>query len=128
MQPFNSWPCSHASSSACWLWLQGMPYRYAYSVAGRPPCSVGNALAKFDVAQGAAQLWHEPGTVPAEPVMVPRPGSTAEDDGVVLSIVMGNEGQSFLLVLDAASWQEVARVNVPFGVPFGFHGNFLPRK
>lgn len=54
---------------------QGLEYCYAYGVAAKPPCSFGNALAKFDVAAGEATLWHEPGCIPGEPVMVGRPGA-----------------------------------------------------
>jgi carotenoid cleavage dioxygenase-like enzyme len=43
--------------------------------------------------------------LPSEPSFVPRPGSTDEDDGVVLSTVLGNEeGTSYLLILDAKTW------------------------
>jgi len=37
----------------------------------------------------------------------------------------GAARQSFLLVLDAATFTEVARAPLPFAVPFGFHGNFF---
>ena len=57
--------------------------------------------------------------------MVPRPGGDAEDDGVVLSVVTGADGFSFLLVLDANSFEEVARAKLEFGVPYQFHGNWL---
>lgn len=61
----------------------------------------------------------------AEPLMVARPGGSAEDDGVVLSVVTGADGASFLLVLDAGSFQELARAHLGFGVPYQFHGNWL---
>ncbi len=47
-----------------------------------------------------------------------RPGSTSEDDGVVLAVVAGAHGNSFLLVLDAASWTEVARAELPYAIPY----------
>ena len=53
-----------------------------------------------------------------------RPGGEAEDDGVLLSVVLDAEvGRSFLLMLDAATLEEQARAAVPHHVPFGFHGN-----
>ena len=48
----------------------------------------------------------------------------AEDDGVVLSFVSAAEGGSFLLVLDAERFEEIARVKMPHGIPYGFHGTF----
>ncbi len=50
----------------------------------------------------------------------------AEDDGVVLSFVAAAEGGSFLLVLDAERFEEIARVAMPHGIPYGFHGTFVP--
>ena len=50
----------------------------------------------------------------------------AEDDGVVLSFVVAAEGGSLLLVLDAERFEEVARVRMPHGIPYGFHGTFVP--
>ena len=40
-----------------------------------------------------------------------------------LSVVLdGRSGTSFLLVRDAASFDEVARAEVPQHIPYGFHG------
>jgi carotenoid cleavage dioxygenase-like enzyme len=48
-----------------------------------------------------------------------------DDGGFVLSIVLGsNKGSSFLLVLDAKSFEEVARAELPLRVPIGIHGQF----
>lgn len=52
----------------------------------------------------------------------------AEDDGAVLAMVTGADGGSFLLILDAASFEEVARIKMPIGLPYGFHGTFIPAK
>lgn len=52
-----------------------MEYRYSYGVAATPPCTFANGLGKFDMVAGKAKLWHEPGCIPGEPVMVPRPGA-----------------------------------------------------
>ena len=58
-------------------------------------------------------------------MFVAEPGSDAEDAGVLLSIVLdGERGNSFLLVLDARDLGELARVEVPHHIPFGFHGQF----
>ena len=44
----------------------------------------------------------------------------------MLAIVTGADGGSFLLMLDAASFEEVARIKMPVGLPYGFHGAFIP--
>ena len=61
-----------------------------------------------------------------EPCFVPRPGATAEDDGVVLSLVARGDGGAFLLALDGRTFQEVGRAVLPFAVPYRFHGTFVP--
>jgi carotenoid cleavage dioxygenase-like enzyme len=103
----------------------GKPYRYTYGVSG----SGGDwfdVLAKVDVSDGSFALWRADGCYPSEPVFVRAPEAEAEDGGVALSVVLdAATGRSFLLVLDAASWTEIARAEVPQHVPFGFHGQFF---
>ena len=102
------------------------PYAYVYGIGSRRERQFSDQLLKIDVGTGSAQTWHEDGTHPGEPVFVPHPEGTAEDDGVVLSVVLDPAGeQSFLLVLDAASFDERARATVPHAIPFGFHGQFF---
>ena len=105
----------------------GRPYRYVYGTSrSRPAGSFLDQLAKIDTVTREARLWREPGTFPGEPVFVAAPDATAEDDGVVLSVVLDAQREtSFLLCLDAASLTELARAEVPQVVPFGFHGQFL---
>jgi carotenoid cleavage dioxygenase-like enzyme len=104
----------------------GRPYRYTYGITSTDPADWTNAIAKVDVTDGSFGLWHEPGCYPSEPVFVRRPDGTAEDDGVALSVVLDSaSGRSFMLVLDARTWQELARAEAPQHVPFGFHGQFF---
>jgi carlactone synthase/all-trans-10'-apo-beta-carotenal 13,14-cleaving dioxygenase len=58
-------------------------------------------------------------------VFIARPGSSAEDDGVVLAPGVDAEGHGIMVVMDAATWTETARVQLPFGVPNRFHGMWL---
>jgi beta,beta-carotene 9',10'-dioxygenase len=103
----------------------GKPYRYAYGGSAGDAAFL-KRLVKIDVADGSYAVWDEPHAWAGEPVFVPRPGATAEDDGVVLSVVLDTEAAtSFLLVLDAASFEEVARARAPHHIPFGFHGQFF---
>lgn len=103
-------------------------HRFVYGV-GRTAAArgIGNNLVKADLDPGQSQPWHEEGCFPGEPVLVTRPGAAAEDDGVVLSVVLDTKQEkSFLLMLDAHSFGEIARAQVPQRVPFGFHGQFYP--
>ncbi len=99
-------------------------YRYAYGIGQRGAASgFVDQLAKLDVRTGRARFWRDRGCYPGEPVFVPRPKATREDDGVVLSVVLDVARKtSFLLVLEGGSFQERARAAVPHHIPFGFHG------
>jgi carotenoid cleavage dioxygenase-like enzyme len=49
----------------------------------------------------------------------------AEDDGVNISVVLDTRRRrSFLLLLDAATFTEMARLDLPHAIPFMLHGQF----
>jgi carotenoid cleavage dioxygenase-like enzyme len=99
-------------------------YRYAYFAGAAG--SWLDELVKVDVGDGSRATWSQPGCYPGEPVFVRRPDAEAEDDGVVLSVVLdATAGYSFLLVLDAGGFEELARAAAPHHIPFGFHGQFF---
>jgi beta,beta-carotene 9',10'-dioxygenase len=105
----------------------GRPYRYAYGVGAtdRNGHNFLDQLCKVDVTSGEVRTWSAGGCYAGEPVFVRAPGTTDEDDGVVLSIVLNPAtNHSFLVVLDARSFEELARAEVPHAIPFGFHGQF----
>lgn len=81
---------------------------------------------QVDAQEKGCLVWHEAGVVVGEPTFVPAPGSTNEDEGVVLSVLVQADGNAALLVLDAQSHAEVARARLPYGLPNGFHGGFMP--
>ncbi|GAA5122569.1 carotenoid oxygenase family protein [Pseudonocardia adelaidensis] len=105
----------------------GREARYRYAVAD----SHGRAgIVKFDAERGT-RAEHDLGTdtVAGEAVFVPSgaPGR-AEDDGWLLSITTRRDGSaSRLLVLDATdvAGPPVAAVQLPRGVPSGFHGSWI---
>jgi beta,beta-carotene 9',10'-dioxygenase len=102
-----------------------LPHRYVWGV---DPGDSGwiEQIVKIDTDDGSALIWERPGCSPSEPVFVARPGAEAEDDGVLLSVVLDTEREtSSLLVLDAANLEEVASAEAPHHIPFGFHGQFF---
>ncbi len=103
-------------------------YRYAYGVGTSAKAGFVDQLHKVDVERDRARTWREKGAYPGEPIFVRRPhGSGKEDDGVVLSVVLdASRKRSFLLVLDAQTFEERARAEVPHHIPFGFHGLHAP--
>jgi len=100
-------------------------HRYVYGVGVHDRRGFYDQLVKVDLVDGTARTWHEPDCYPGEGVFVGRPGREAEDDGVVLAVVLDQaRGTSFLLVLDAGSFTERARATLPHPVLFGYHGQF----
>lgn len=103
----------------------GRPYRFCYGVGRRGDTDLYNQLVKQEL-EGDCKLWYQPGTYPGEPIFVAHPEARREDQGVVLSVVLDVVAESsFLLVLDAESFAELARASVCQPVPFGFHGQFI---
>ncbi|XP_074535969.1 carotenoid-cleaving dioxygenase, mitochondrial-like [Halichoeres trimaculatus] len=100
------------------------PYRYFYGCGFRH--LVGDTLIKMDIKGKQMKVWEQPGLYPSEPVFVPSPNATEEDDGVVLSVVItpNKDKSTFLLVLDAQTFEELGRAAVPVNIPYGFHGTF----
>ncbi len=101
-------------------------YVYAVSVNKKAPEGFYNQLVKIDIHNKKSKNWFTEHCYPGEPVFVGRPGRTDEDDGVVLSVVLNEKkGNSFLLILDAATFTEIARAEIPHPVLFGYHGEFF---
>ncbi|XP_030009829.1 beta,beta-carotene 9',10'-oxygenase-like isoform X1 [Sphaeramia orbicularis] len=100
------------------------PYRYFYGCGFRH--LVGDSLLKMDLNDKTLKVWYQKGFYPSEPVFVPSPDATEEDDGVILSVILtpSQDKATFLLILDAKTFEELGRANVPVNMPYGFHGTF----
>jgi beta,beta-carotene 9',10'-dioxygenase len=106
----------------------GKSYRYVWGAGIEVKGDFLDSIAKVDTKTGTVVTWYREGLYPGEPVFVSSPAAKAEDDGVLLSIVLDPlEQRSFLLVLDAAKLVELARASVPHAIPFHFHGAFFAR-
>lgn len=108
--------------------LQQHRYGYTSEVDPGSPALHG-AIIKIDVDAGTTEA-HEfgAGRGGAEPVVVPKANSTAEDDCWILTVVYdAATDTSELCILDAGdiTGAEVARISLPQRVPFGFHGNWV---
>jgi beta,beta-carotene 9',10'-dioxygenase len=104
------------------------PYRYVYAAGMRQdlPEVAYNQIIKADVHSRVSLSWFQDGCFPGEPIFVPAPGAAAEDDGVVLCLVLDTTVRSsFLLVLNARDLSEIARAQLDTAIPYGLHGQFL---
>lgn len=107
----------------------GRPYRYVYASGSDAPGDFLDNLVKLDLERCSASSWREEGCYPGEPVFVAAPEKVNEDDGVILSVVLDTRRDaSFLLILDASTFEELARTELPHHIPFGFHGDYLAGK
>ncbi len=103
-------------------------YRFVYGVGinKSKPQSFYNQLVKIDLKEKSSKTWYEKACYPGEGVFIGKPGKKDEDDGVLISVVLDEEkGTSFLLILDAATMNEIGRAEVPHPILFGYHGEHL---
>ncbi|MDJ0786264.1 MAG: carotenoid oxygenase family protein [Myxococcota bacterium] len=110
--------------------LVGRPYRYGYAARLSEGFKIGGLL-KHDLEKGTTDLYDDsPETSYLEPVFVPRDDDADEDDGWIVTIRYDHrENASEFVVLHAQDLGAgpVARVALPERVPFGFHGNWVPK-
>lgn len=99
------------------------PSRYIYGVCDRGLSTFFDGIVKYDMETQTATYWSSHGHSPGEPIFVVNPQGVAEDDGVLLSVVLdGHAGKSYLLVLDARTMEALGRASMECVVGFGFHG------
>ena len=105
-------------------------YRYVYAMSlSDNTANFYDAIVKIDLHDSGTKRWSQVGCYPGEPVFVPKPDSEQQDDGIILTLVLdATRETSFLLILDAGSFNEIARVHTPEPVLVGFHGNFFKRE
>ncbi|KEF50928.1 uncharacterized protein A1O9_13020 [Exophiala aquamarina CBS 119918] len=102
--------------------------RYTYTLTNQSKSTMFDGIAKFDNGS-LASLWEAHGQTPSEAIFVPNPKGTAEDDGVLLSVVLdGYVGKSYLLCLDAKTMLELGRACAELPVAFSFHGQHISTK
>jgi len=102
--------------------------RYVYAPRVGSGDAFTDAVLQIDTVSNAQRIWERPAESPGEAIFVPRPGGSEETDGIVLFASLDARTQrSALVVLDAATFTEVARAWVPAVLPIGFHGQFWSR-
>jgi torulene dioxygenase len=101
------------------------PHRYTYGCTDRLKSSFHDGIAKFDNKTQTSIFWEEEGHTPGEAIFIADPEGTAEDDGVLLTVVLnGYVEKSYLLVLRAQDLTELGRAEMAGPMAFGFHGAY----
>jgi len=106
--------------------LNGKKYKYAYFAGAK--YLVASLLVKTNVETGDFKVWVKEGHYPSEPVFVPNPNGEDEDDGVVLSTVLSSnpDDHPFLLILNAKTFEEIARAEIDAKLCLPLHAQFVP--
>jgi all-trans-8'-apo-beta-carotenal 15,15'-oxygenase len=110
----------------------GRPYRYLF--LGATHHATGNAplqaILKLDLHSGERQLCSfAPRGFVSEPIFVPKPDATEEDDGWVLVLVYdASHHRSDVVILDGRDLNRgaLARLHLKQHIPYGLHGSWVP--
>lgn len=108
----------------------GRKTRYSYHQRFAPfPTLLFDGVIKYDVdAQSSATHAYPEGWYGGEVVFAPRIGSTAEDDGYLVTFVADEAtGKSEAWVMDAKNMNAapLARIEIPQRVPTGYHAYWV---
>jgi all-trans-8'-apo-beta-carotenal 15,15'-oxygenase len=106
----------------------GQDYRYLYM--GTAAAKTGNAplqeISKVDLQDKTSITWSAaPSGYVSEPLFIPKPGATAEDDGWVVTLVYeGDQNTTDVVILEAQDLTVVAKLHLPHHLPYGLHGSW----
>jgi len=110
------------------LHYAGKASRYAYLLDEERAGYMGKGVLKYDLIHEQEVAYFDYGdSYGGEALFVPRANSTSEDDGYLLDLLM-KESEAELIILDAQSMLELARLHLPRRVPFGVHACWLDQQ
>jgi carotenoid cleavage dioxygenase len=108
----------------------GRRHRYSYNALGHRGLFAFDGLVKHDLDTGAEQVVRfGEGVFVSETAMAPRDGSTAEDDGYLVTFSSNLvDDCSECVVLDASdpAGEPVARIRLPERIASGTHATWAP--
>ena len=103
----------------------GRESRYAYLLDEQKEGMMAKGVLKYDMVAEQEIAYFDYGDFyGGEALFVPRKNAIGEDEGYLLELLMTSE-RADLLILDAATMTEVARLHLPQRVPFGVHSCWL---
>ena len=103
----------------------GKQNRYAYLLDEEKEGMMGRGVLKYDMVNEREVAYFDYGEFyGGEALFVPRVNASGEDDGYLLELLMMAD-RAELLIIDAATMQEMARLHLPQRVPFGVHSCWL---
>ena len=110
--------------------LTGKPYRYAWGIGNHPAeeHNLIHGIAKFDLEEKQTAWRDYYPQLSGEPVFVPRPDATAEDDGWLIFLTFDPEkDKTHLRILDAKDLEPLMTARLPHHIPLVFHATWVDR-
>ncbi|HEY5845140.1 MAG TPA: carotenoid oxygenase family protein [Mycobacterium sp.] len=109
--------------------VAGGHYRYTYAATGKPGWFLFDGLVKHDLKTGTEEHYSfGDGVYGSETAMAPRVGSSAEDDGYLVTLTTDvNNDASYCLVFDAARVADgpVCKLALPERISSGTHSTWV---
>jgi carotenoid cleavage dioxygenase len=109
----------------------GKPSQWGYLIDEAGDGYMGKGVLKYDLINEKEVKFFSYGEYyGGEALFVPRRDSQAEDDGYLLELLIANSltEPARLLILDAKTMDEVARLEMPQRVTFGVHACWLDER
>lgn len=107
----------------------GRKYRYVYGTGLYTDGHFKRAIGKLNLETQEVAVWKgEESQCLSEPCFVPNPSGREEDDGVIITTLLDSqkENNEALLIVDAHSFKELARIEIPHRGIVGNHTLFVP--
>jgi carotenoid cleavage dioxygenase-like enzyme len=106
----------------------GKKSRYGYLIDEERAGYMGKGVLKYDLLDEKELSYVDYGEFyGGEALFVPKIGATEEDDGYLLELLM-SDTKAEMLIIDAKSMKEMARLHLPQRVPFGVHACWIDEK
>ncbi|MCW2870035.1 MAG: carotenoid cleavage dioxygenase [Streptomyces oryziradicis] len=107
------------------LGFVGSPSRYCCLLDEHGDGYMGKGVLKYDLIDEREVAYLDYGDMyGGEALFVPKAEPRGEDDGCLLDLLMADD-RADLIVVDATTMTEVARLHLPQRVPFGVHACWL---
>ncbi|HEX3783968.1 MAG TPA: carotenoid oxygenase family protein [Pseudonocardiaceae bacterium] len=106
----------------------GSPSRYCYLLDEHGDGYMGKGVLKYDLIDEREVAYLDYGDMcGGEAPFVSKADPRSEDDGYLLDPLMADD-RADLVVIDAVTMREVARLHLPQRVSFGVHATWLSRE
>jgi carotenoid cleavage dioxygenase-like enzyme len=110
--------------------LIGKKNRILFGLSSHSSAVLADSIVALDlIDKKVLWEWKMNNEFPTAPVFVASPDGVGEQDGVILSSVLdGESGNSYILILDAHTGTEQARVKLAQHIPFSMHALYWDHK